>query len=40
MATYEITYVRRLVSDAPPTCRIDCSEKAVDYFRENCFGPA
>ena len=39
MATYEITYVRRLVSDAPPTCRIDCSEKAVDYFRENCFNP-
>lgn len=39
MATYEITYVRRLVSDAPPTCRIDCSEKAVDYFRENCFDP-
>ena len=39
MATYEITYVRRLVSDAPPTCRIDCSDKAVDYFRENCFNP-
>lgn len=39
MATYEITYVRRLVSDAPPTCRIDCSDKAVDYFRENCFDP-
>lgn len=39
MATYEITYVRRLVSDAPPACRIDSSDKAVDYFRENCFDP-
>lgn len=37
MATYEITYVRRLVSDTPPACRIDNPDKAVDYFRENCF---
>lgn len=39
MATYEITYVRRLVRDTPPAFRIDNPDRAVDYFRENCFDP-
>lgn len=39
MPTYEITYVRRLVKDGPAAEKIDQPEKAVDYFRTNCFDP-
>ena len=40
MPTYEITYVRKLVKDGPAAEQIDKPEKAVDYFRKNCFDPA
>ena len=39
MPIYEITYVRKLVKDGPGAEKIDKPEKAVDYFRENCFDP-
>lgn len=39
MPIYEITYVRKLVKDGPAAEKIDKPEKAVDYFRENCFDP-
>ena len=39
MQVYEITYVRKLVKDGPAAEQIDKPEKAVDYFRENCFDP-
>ena len=37
MATYEITYRRRLVKDGPVPVSVDTPLKAADYFRDNCF---
>ena len=37
MATYEITYRRRLVKDGPAPASVDTPLIAADYFRDNCF---